>query len=149
MDFEGYTDDDWNADWQGIVSSFRYDGNGKQSESVLGKLQRSQMLSSDDKEYMLRFLQLKYAVLFLQSEKAFGKYCFYGCWCLPRGPLELGSGYGMPVDPIDEACRDYSTCYNCLYSKSLGRECGTDDKGNYRMTGQQDPKTGEKFLICS
>ena len=83
MNFDGYTDDDWDAGWDGIVGSFMYDGIGKPTEQMMLHLTRSQALSADDREYMLRFLQLKYAVLFLQREKAFGKYCFYGCWCLP------------------------------------------------------------------
>ena len=149
MDFEGYDEKDWDADWQGIVQSFLHEGSGKKSELLIQKLTKSQTLSGEDKEYMLRFLQLKYAVLFLQTEKAFGKYCFYGCWCLPRGAMEIGVGYGIPVDPVDEACRDYSTCYNCLYSQSLGRACAEEDRGNYRMTGQQNPITGEKLLLCS
>ena len=96
MDFEGYDEKDWDADWQGIVGSFLHEGSGRKSEILISKLQRSQTLSKDDKEYMLRFLQLKYAVLFLQTEKAFGKYCFYGCWCLPRGAMEIGAGHGTP-----------------------------------------------------
>ena len=146
MELEGYTDDDWEADWRGIIQSFVQDNS---QESMISKLQRSQPLNKDDKTYMLRFLQLKYAVLFLQNEKAFGKFCFYGCWCLPRGAADIGAGHGKPIDKIDEACRDYSTCYNCLYSDSFGRKCSENDSGNYRMTGQMDPRTKEKFLMCS
>ena len=34
--------------------------------------------SSEDQEYIKRFLQLKYAIMFLQKTKSIGRYCFYG-----------------------------------------------------------------------
>lgn len=148
MTFEGYDESDWDADWKGIVQSFLEEGSSKKADILKQKVKRTQALSADDKEYMLRFLQLKYAVLFLQEEKSFGKYCFYGCWCLPRGASEIGAGFGIPVDPIDEACKDYSTCYNCLYSQIVGRRCSEDDQGNYKMAGKHNPVTGDKQLIC-
>ena len=98
---------------------------------------------------MSRYLQLKYAILFLQKRKTFGKYCFYGCWCLPKGALDIGHGQGKPVDQIDTACHDYATCYNCLYSKQVGRMCDENDVGNYKMSGKNNPITGEKTLLCS
>ena len=38
-------------------------------------------------------------------KKFLGKYCFYGCWCFPRGQLIMG--YGQPVDDIDNTCRNH------------------------------------------
>ena len=61
----------------------------------------------------------------------------------------LNPGQGHPVDAIDQSCHDFATCYNCLYSKEIGRECEESDTGNYRMTGRNNPVTGEKTLSCS
>ena len=58
-------------------------------------------------------------------------------------------GQGKPVDSIDSACHDYSTCYNCLYSKEIGKQCDENDQGKYKMSGKNNPSTGEKILICS
>ena len=59
-------------------------------------------MSPQDREFMMRYLQLKYSILFLQRQKFIGKYCFYGCWCLPNGAGDLGAGTGPPVDNIDK-----------------------------------------------
>ena len=49
-----------------------------------------------------KFRQLKILVLWLQQEQKFGRYCYYGCYCLPEGAHDLsGGGYGEPVDGVD------------------------------------------------
>ena len=49
-----------------------------------------------------KFRQLKIIVLWLQKEQRFGRYCYYGCHCLPEGSHYLGANtYGEPVDNID------------------------------------------------
>ena len=45
--------------------------------------------SSEDQEYIKRFLQLKYAIMFLQKTKSIGRYCFYGNICF----IEEKSGW--------------------------------------------------------
>lgn len=46
-------------------------------------------------EQTRKFRNLKILVLFLQSEKKFGRYCFYGCYCLPEGSHNIAAGgYG-------------------------------------------------------
>ena len=35
-------------------------------------------LTDQDKMHMMKYLQLKYTILFLQKNKFIGKYCFYG-----------------------------------------------------------------------
>lgn len=62
----------------------------------------------------MNYLQLKLVILFLQKNRFLGKFCFYGCWCFPKGPGEAG-GFGEPVDDIDKSCREYTTCYNCIH----------------------------------
>ena len=92
MDFEGYEDKDWKVDFDGIVRSFLVDDSSSKGPEMVGKLTRSASLSPEDREYMQRYLQLKYAILFMQRRKTFGKYCFYGCWCMPKGALDIGVG---------------------------------------------------------
>merc|ERR1712228_782300 len=67
---------------------------------------------------MQKFRQLKIVVLWLQQEQKFGRYCFYGCYCLPEGSHDIASGgYGKPLDPIDKACFDFKQCYRCLINE--------------------------------
>ena len=62
-----------------------------------------------------KFRNLKILVLWLQKEQKFGRYCYYGCYCLPEGSHNIASGgYGSPVDGVDRACRDFKQCYKCL-----------------------------------
>lgn len=83
-------------------------------------------ISDADRSYMMRYMQLKYSILFLQQYRYLGKYCFYGCWCLPNGVGDIGSGQGQPVDNIDRACREYTTCYQCMYNQQVGGSCEED-----------------------
>ena len=51
-----------------------------------------------DELQLRKFRQLKIAVNFLQEEEnMFGRYCYYGCYCLPEGSHNIASGgYGKP-----------------------------------------------------
>merc|ERR1712176_374053 len=61
-----------------------------------------------------KFRQLKLMVIFLQKEPGFGKFCYYGCYCLPEGAHDLsGGGYGEPVDGVDRSCKNFNQCYEC------------------------------------
>ena len=63
-------------------------------------------------EQIRKFRNLKILVLYLQREKKFGRYCYYGCYCLPEGSHDIASGgYGQPQDGIDRACFDFKQCY--------------------------------------
>lgn len=108
-------------------------------------------LSMADKMHMMKYLQLKYTILFLQQNKFIGKYCFYGCWCLPAGTGKEMMGYGVPVDNIDKSCREYTTCYNCLYNQEImGERCDemAAIQERYQITGNQNPQTGKVTLFC-
>ena len=79
------------------------------------------MMSADDRDRALsddqirKFRNLKILVLWLQKEQKFGRYCYYGCYCLPEGSHNIAAGgYGTPVDNIDKACFDFKKCYKCL-----------------------------------
>jgi len=74
---------------------------------------------------MRKFRQLKIVVLWLQHERKFGRYCYYGCYCLPEGSHNLAQGgYGKPQDNIDRSCKDFKQCYRCL-----NEEFGDTSKG--------------------
>ena len=46
-------------------------------------------------EQTRKFRNLKILVLWLQKEQKFGRYCFYGCYCLPEGSHNIAAGgYG-------------------------------------------------------
>ena len=72
-----------------------------------------------------------------------------GCWCLPNGSSDLGFGTGPPIDDIDRSCREFATCYNCLYNTEIGRGCDEDRPGRYTIKGRMDPVTKQKYLMCS
>jgi hypothetical protein len=62
-----------------------------------------------------KFRNLKILVLYLQKEKQFGRYCYYGCHCLPEGSHNLArGGYGIAKDEIDQSCKRFGQCYKCL-----------------------------------
>jgi len=108
-------------------------------------------LSQADQMHIMKYMQLKYTVLFLQKQKFVGRYCFYGCWCLPAGAGQQLMGYGVPVDNIDRSCREYTTCYNCLYNQEInGERCDemAAIQKRYAITGNQDPATGKITLFC-
>jgi len=72
-----------------------------------------------------KFRQLKIVVLWLQQEQKFGRYCYYGCYCLPEGSHDIAQGgYGRPQDNIDRSCKDFKQCYRCL-----NEEYGDTSKG--------------------
>merc|ERR1711957_1024487 len=80
-----------------------------------------------------KFRTLKIAVLWIQEEHKFGRYCYYGCYCLPEGSHNIAAGgYGKPLDPIDRACFEFKQCYKCLIEEHDGGECKGEDVG-YRM----------------
>ena len=75
-------------------------------------------MTEADRDFMMRYLQLKYSILFLQKQKFIGKYCFYGCWCLPNGAGDLGAGTGPPVDNIDKASVNFLSFNDSFYFES-------------------------------
>jgi hypothetical protein len=100
---------------------------------------------------MRKFRQLKIVVLWLQKEQKFGRYCYYGCYCLPEGSHNIAAGgYGKPMDPIDRACLDFKNCYKCLIDEHTEREDGCKgEEIGYRMDLIEDPVTGDKSVECT
>jgi hypothetical protein len=77
-----------------------------------------------------RFKNLKAMVMTLQpaSITVFGRYCYYGCWCLPQGQHNLASGYGSPVDAVDAVCKEFALCYKCI-DIDFGGSCNPEKRG--------------------
>lgn len=93
-----------------------------------------------------KFKQLKLVVLWLQKSDEFGRYCYYGCHCLPEGSHNLlGNGYGVPVDPIDRSCKNFFQCYDC--AKIEDPTC-QGDKVKYKYRLLQHKLTGKKSIEC-
>lgn len=91
--------------------------------------------------------QLKLLVVGMMSKKmiseaqdvsgsGFGRYCFYGCHCLPDAEHSKDSKpFGTPIDAIDSTCKQMGVCYKCLESKYSGKkkQCKPEDT-NYKYT---------------
>lgn len=106
-------------------------------------------LSPMDQYHVMKYLQLKYLTLYLQKNKFMGKFCFYGCWCFPRAAGAQWSGYGVPVDNIDKSCREFTTCYNCIFNQQLiGQRCNESNPVRYNIGGSQNAETGEITIFC-
>lgn len=77
-----------------------------------------------------RFKNLKAMVMSMQPPEVtiFGRYCYYGCWCLPNGQHNLAAGYGAPVDPIDQVCKEFALCYKCI-ELDFGGACQPEKRG--------------------
>lgn len=95
-----------------------------------------------------RFKNLKAMVMSMQPPEvmAFGRYCYYGCWCLPNGQHNLAAGYGQPVDPIDEVCKEFSLCYKCLDMDFAGT-CDPE-KRSYRWGKIRDEDNNVVDVEC-
>ena len=46
-----------------------------------------------------KFRNLKVIVLWLQKGNQFGKYCYYGCYCLPEGSHDIANGKSQHFFP--------------------------------------------------
>jgi len=89
-----------------------------------------------------KFRNLKTMVMKMQPSNitTFGRYCYYGCWCLPAGQHNLASGFGSPVDAIDEVCKEFALCYKCLDIDFAGT-CNPATQ-SYAWGRVKDPSTG-------
>lgn len=146
--YDNYTSEDFDTNLGALVKEYF---EGSTTASRVHRYRSTPMqerTSKEDQEYIKRFLQLKYAIMFLQKTKSIGRYCFYGCWCLPNGAADLGLGTGPPMDDIDRSCREFATCYNCLYNQEIGGACNEDNPGRYVIRGRTDPVTDKKTLYC-
>lgn len=138
--------------YQAIFDAFINDNPKNQiaQNARSGRSMASGGLTDQDKAFMMKYLQLKFVILYQQTNKFVGKYCFYGCWCFPQAAMFEWQGYGQPVDNIDQSCKEYTTCFNCVYNqKLLGQRCNEWDMTHYNVQGVQDPNTGRVNLFCT
>lgn len=98
-----------------------------------------------------KFKHVAGLILFLQKVPVLGKYINYGCNCFADAHLNLGTGLGRAIDPVDSACRRYKQCYECIrkdFVEELGqKECHGNGR-SYRFKGLVDPVTQQKEIIC-
>merc|ERR1712110_42755 len=105
-------------------------------ESCVSDPENPRMMTAKDTtvscamQHLRKFRNLKAMVMILQPNNVttFGRYCYYGCWCLPAGQHNLSSVFGAPVDPIDEVCKEFALCYKCLDIDFAG-QCDPDKVG--------------------
>jgi len=110
----------------------------------------------DTEAQVRKFRTLKIAVLWLQNEQKFGRYCYYGCYCLPEGSHNIAAGgYGIPLDDIDRSCFEFKQCYKCLLAEHAGDHKGIGEEGicageehSYKMDLFKDIN-GEKHIECT
>lgn len=93
-----------------------------------------------------RFRQLKEFVIWMSRAPKFGKYCYYGCWCLPGGSHEFVAGKGEPRDEIDGACKIQTQCYECANIDPDTRDGCDADKAKYDYTFTQDSNDPDNVL---
>jgi len=92
------------------------------------------------------------------SGSGFGRYCFYGCHCLPDAEHSVVSKpMGTPIDKIDETCKQMGTCYKCLEHKynAKKKECKPEDTNyKYEIIEEEITIKGKKYkqgvdIICN
>jgi hypothetical protein len=95
-----------------------------------------------------RFKNLKAMVMSLQpaAVTVFGRYCYYGCWCLPQGQHNLASGYGQPIDPVDAVCKEFALCYKCI-DIDFGGSCNPEKRG-YKWGKSYDDVGNQVDVRC-
>ena len=70
----------------------------------------------------------------------FGRYCYYGCHCLPDKHHNEYLTFGKPVDNIDKQCKQMGVCYKCLQHKYPESQC-LPENTNYKFALDPEKKT--------
>ena len=67
---------------------------GEENDDIEKEIMK--LMNVDDRtltdEQERKFRNLKVIVLWLQVGNQFGKYCYYGCYCLPEGSHDIAHG---------------------------------------------------------
>lgn len=95
-----------------------------------------------------RFRQLKEMVLHKQPEATFGKYCYYGCWCMAIGH-EGFKGKGPTQDPVDSACKIHTHCYECAQKDENSRSTCNPETVKYDYDLMIDDVTNDRQITCN
>lgn len=107
-----------------------------QLEGSLTRTGRQRAL--EELNFLRRFRALKNAVLWMSRDPRFGKYCYYGCYCLSA--LHEAEGdlapkqKGEPRDGVDAACKVQFDCYHCMkMDEDVKSSCTTDARYHYEL----------------
>merc|ERR1711881_34863 len=125
--------------------------------ALAGALTRSSRQSALAELNMLkRFKALKNSVLWMSRDPRFGKYCYYGCYCLAA--LHESEGEfppkqkGAPIDGVDAACKVQQDCYTCMsMDEDVKESCTTDARYHFDLTeDSNDPGNVDKRdMVCT
>lgn len=100
----------------------------------------SKLTALNELANLRRFKAFKKSVLWLQNEQKFGKFCYYGCYCLAALHEQEGNlapkGKGQPVDTIDAACKIQQDCYWCAQNvdQNVKESCDQNARYHYNLT---------------
>jgi len=84
----------------------------------------------------------------VQGGTGFGRYCFYGCHCLPdHEHASKSKPFGKPKDGIDETCKQMGVCYKCIENKYKGK-CNQKPT-NYRFELKKDKNGKYNDIVCT
>jgi len=102
-----------------------------------------------------RFKALKNMVLFMSHDPRFGKYCYYGCYCLAalldsEGDLKPKQK-GTPVDGVDLACKVQQDCYQCMQmDDDVKHSCNNNARYRYTpVKDSEDDSVDKRDIICT
>lgn len=97
----------------------------------------------DELNKLRRFKALKNTVLWLSADPRFGKYCYYGCYCLAalhdsEGELKPKQK-GTPIDGVDQACKIQQDCYQCMQmDEDVKHSCTSNARYRYNLLQDED-----------
>lgn len=103
-----------------------------------------------------RFKALKTMVLFMSHDPRFGKYCYYGCYCLAalhdsEGDLKPKQK-GTPVDGVDQACKVQQDCYQCMtMDDDVKHSCTANARYRYQLLKDEDDpdNVDKRDMVCT
>jgi len=122
-----------------------------------GALTRTSRTSALAELNMLkRFKALKNAVMWMSMDPRFGKYCYYGCYCLAalhESEGELAPKQkGAPRDGVDAACKVQQDCYHCMaMDPDVKDTCTTNARYHFELTEDaNDPgNVAKRDMTCT
>jgi len=115
-----------------------------QSDSVASTL--GQYLGS----YLFPMPGVNFMTLFGDMDQVFN----YGCWCQLVTPDGVREGIGAPMDAIDQACKDWHSCMDCLIIDHecsifpVAYEAGKDGNGDVTCNNQANDMCAESACKC-
>lgn len=92
----------------------------------------------------------------MSEDPRFGKYCYYGCYCLAalhdsEGDLKPKQK-GAPIDGVDAACKVQQDCYQCMQmDEDVKHSCTPNARYRLQMLKDEDDpdNISKRQLICT